>query len=200
LRYSLLWLLESPWSLLNPTFDANLQTTPRSHLLIKRKCLHANATTAARPRSLLLKSTESPVTFPAFSQARSQHIRNATTQSTRNTKKHSTRHPPPRHLPLALRRALPETQRHHDTESKTIKSPSSPPTSEHQGDDTRAPCMTTTRLRNPPLPHSLPTLPMLRLTNTKTKRTNPDLMTSPSNHSQTTPKQCTPSPSTNSTT
>jgi hypothetical protein len=164
----------------------SLETTTRRRLWNPGKCLHANATTAARPRSLLPKSTEYTITFPAPSRARSQHLGNATLRLIQITKKHSTRRPP-RRLPLTLRPALPGTQRHQDTKSKATQRPSSPPTSEHQGDDTHARCMTTTQLHNP-------TLPEPRSKRNKKAASRPK---HPFDLSQSTPKPCTPSPSTN---
>ena len=162
------------------------ETTTRRRLWNPGKCLHANAATAARPRSLLAKSTEYTITFPAPSRARSQHLGNATLRLIQITKKHSTRRPP-RRLPLALRPALPGTQRHQDTKSKATQRPSSPPTSEHQVDDTHALCMTITQLHNP-------TLPEPRSKRSKKPKSRPK---HPLDLSQTTLNPCTPSPSTN---
>jgi hypothetical protein len=162
------------------------ETTTRRRLLNPGRCLHANATTVARPRSLPLKLIESTITFRAPSRVRSQHLGNATLQSTQITRKHSTRLLRP-HLPLALRPALPGMQRHRDTESKTTQRHSSPPTSGHQGDDTHAPCMTTMQFHNPALPEP-------RSKRSKKPKSRPK---HPLDLSQTTPKPCTPSPSTN---
>jgi len=171
-------------------FRQNLpSTTPGRHLLNSRRCLHASATIAAPPRFPPLKLTKSIICFPAPSRARFQHTKTTTPQSIPETKRQSTRRPLQR-LPPPL-----STHKHRQTKDKTTESPFSPPTSEHQGEAMPELCTLTTQPHSPPLPPSLPALP--RPQSKRHKKPKPNSKTPSPKQSQTTPKPCTPSPSTN---
>jgi len=116
------------------------------HLLNPRKWLHANATTAVRPKSLPPRSTESTISFRVPSRARFRLPETTAPMSILQWKKRSTRRPllPPLLPPLFWKP--------HASNTKPAESRFSLPTSEQRGRATPAPCTPIMRLRNQPLP------------------------------------------------